>query len=405
MRIELAVLGACLIEEPEALKAVVRRVKPEHFALDSHRRIYAAILKLPEPNILLLLEALGRDTQNCGGAAYITDLTSGLPARLGSTVHEYIDRLIEQWRAREVKRISELMSLAEENSEQVIEMAVRHLEQLRHETNENNASSVLSDFASFATQSHAQMDWMVSGLIERGSNGFIAADPKTGKSFYAADLAISLATGSPTLDFSVPVPTKVALVSREDNPNLTAWRFRNLLQGKFLSTVQLQYLDQNLYVNTRAQTPSFMLDNDNEVRNLVSALRERRIEFLILDVLNVLHKSDENDNTQMAEVLRKAKRIQDDTGASLGIIHHFNKTDTGGRITRRLRGASAIAGFAEWIVGISMANEENGVRKMEFELKAGAAPDPIYFIMNSSEGTVRLKRVLMQEKGREGRAN
>ena len=141
-----------------------------------------------------------------------------------------------------------------------------------------------------------------------------------------------------------------------------------------------------------------MLDNDGEVRSLIAALRERRVEFVILDVLNVLHRSDENDNTQMAEVLRKAKRIQSETGAALGIIHHFNKSDASSRITRRLRGASAIAGFAEWVIGISMADEENGIRKMEFELKAGAPPDPIHFIMDGREGNVRVRRIAMQAR-------
>ena len=396
--IEVLVLGACLIEDPEALQTVLRRVRPEHFSLDSHQRIYRAIQRLKEPNIVLLLEELGNEALTCGGSAYICDLTSGLPARMGSTAHEYVDRLIENWRRAEIQRISCLMSIAENKADDVIQRAIEQLESLRNQDQEDNATSVLCDFASFATSQTAQMDWMVSHVIERGSNGFIAADPKTGKSFCAADLAISLATGSHWIDFGIPKPTRTAIVSREDNPALTAWRLRNLLAAKSLTPYQLGELETNLYVNTRAQTPSFMLDNDGEVRNLIAALRERKIEFCILDVLNVLHRADENDNSQMADVLRKAKRIQDETGAALGIIHHFNKSDAATRITRRLRGASAIAGFAEWVIGISMADEENGIRKMEFELKAGAAPDPIYFVMDGQEGSVRVKRITMQSR-------
>jgi len=233
--IELAVLGACLIEEPEAFKAVARRVRPEHFSLDSHRRIYEAILKLENPNILLLIEELDKSLPMMGGRAYIFSLTEGLPARLGSTVHEYIDRLIEQWRLGEVQRISALMSCAEGNADEAISRAMDQLESLRQIDHEDNASAVLCDFATFATANNKGMDWMVNNVIERGSNGFIAADPKTGKSFCAADLAISLATGSRWLDFGVPIPTRVAIVSREDNPALTAWRLRNLMNSKNLS--------------------------------------------------------------------------------------------------------------------------------------------------------------------------
>lgn len=396
--IEVLVLGACLIEDQEALKTVLRRVRPEHFSLDSHQRIYRAIQRLKEPNIVLLIEELGKEVLVCGGSAYICDLTSGLPARLGSTAHEYVDRLIENWRKAEVQRISALMSATETKADDVIQRAIEQLESLRNQDQEDNATAVLCDFPTFASSQMAKVDWMVSCVIERGSNGFIAADPKTGKSFCAADLAIGLATGSPWLDFGIPCPTRTAIVSREDNPALTAWRLRSLLSSKNLSPIQLNYLEQNLYVNTRRQTPSFMLDNEREVRNLIAALRERKIEFVILDVLNVLHRADENDNSQMAEVLRKASSIQDATGAGLGIIHHFNKSDASTRITRRLRGASAIAGFAEWVIGISMADEENGIRRMEFELKAGAAPDPVHFIIDGQESTARLKRITMQSR-------
>lgn len=395
-RTEVLVLAACLIEEPESTKAVLRRVRPEHFSLDSHRRIFQAIQGLSEPNIFFLLEALGNEVPSCGGAAYITDLTSGIPKRLGSTVHEYISRLLEQWRVREVKRISAWMEDSDGDSSEIIRCAQQQLSSLEDQKSEDNATSVFADFPSFVTDESAKMDWLLAPIIERGANGFIAADPKTGKSFCAADMVLSLATGSSWLDFSCPRPVRVGLVSREDNPALTSWRLRNLFNARQFNPVQLRYLSENLYINTRSQTPSFMLDNDCEMQDLIAALRERKIEFVLLDVLNVLHRADENDNTQMADVLRKAKKIQEKTGASLGIIHHFSKSETAKRITQRLRGASAIAGFAEWIIGLTMADEEAQVRRVEFELKAAAPPDPIYFSIAPDGNGIKLSRVAMQ---------
>ena len=69
-------------------------------------------------------------------------------------------------------------------------------------------------------------------MIQRGANGFFCAVPKGGKSWAATDMAISLALGCPWLGFNVPKPIKVAFVSREDAPELTSWRIRNLLAGK-----------------------------------------------------------------------------------------------------------------------------------------------------------------------------
>jgi hypothetical protein len=66
-------------------------------------------------------------------------------------------------------------------------------------------------------------------------------------------------------------------------------------------------------------------------------------------------------------------------------------------MTQRLRGASAIAGWAEWLIGISMADEETKVRRMDFELKAACPPDPIYFQIVSDTTSARLERTLRPE--------
>src|SRR6266571_7207282 len=103
---------------------------------------------------------------------------------------------------------------------------------------------------------------------------------------------------------------------------------------------------------------------------MITALKEREIKFVILDVLNVLHSADENDQTEMRKILDCAELIHRDTGSSVCICHHFSK-EKGGRLTHRMRGSSAIAGMAEFIVGLEFASQVEGetIRVMEFELK------------------------------------
>ena len=96
----------------------------------------------------------------------------------------------------------------------------------------------------------------------------------------------------------------------------------------------------------------------------------------------MLHAADENDNTQMRAILRQLTSIQSQTGAGIGVVHHFNKAETGG-LTQRMRGASSIAGWAEWLIGISMADDEMKIRRMEFELKASQPPDAVNYRIDS----------------------
>jgi RecA-family ATPase len=254
---------------------------------------------------------------------------------------------------------------------------------------ETNQNSILVAADQFVTATPVDTDWMVQGVIERGANGFFCAAPKGGKSWAAIDMCLSLALGVQWLGFAVPRPFRVALVSREDNPSLTGWRIRNLQSGK---TGDHSLLAQNFYVNTRSQSSEFLLDNPEQWQELVDALKERQIEFVVFDVFNVCHGADENDNTQMRAVLRQLSAIQTSVGCGIGVIHHYSKAETGSMV-QRLRGASAISGWAEWLIGISMADEEHKIRRMDFECKAACPPDPIYYrIQTALNGAIRLER-------------
>jgi hypothetical protein len=253
----------------------------------------------------------------------------------------------------------------------------------------------------FMNQAAEEIDWLVDHVIERRANGFICAEPKGGKSWVAVDLAMSIASGSPWLQgdsmgFAVPRPAKVALISREDTPGLTAWRMKHLFAGKTAEDEVRQCIGLNLYVNTRQQTPELMLDNAEQMAELLVALKDFGPEFVIFDVFNVLHAADENSNQEMRPVLRLLSKIHAEVGAGIGVVHHYNKGDNSASMTQRLRGSSAIAGWAEWLIGISMEDAETKTRKIEFELKAAAPPPPIYYVIEGDQQKSKLRQVLMQ---------
>jgi putative DNA primase/helicase len=181
--------------------------------------------------------------------------------------------------------------------------------------------SLLVDAPNFLSTLSPEIDWLVEGLIQRGANGFICAPPKVGKSWLAVDLALSLAMGLPWVGFEVRRPAKVALVSREDNPGLTRWRMDRLLTGKNRT---MEDLKGRLYVNSREQSPSFRLDQSELFTPMIAELKAVQPEFVILDVFNVLHGADENDNTEMRRVLEELNRMQREIGSAICVIHLFN---------------------------------------------------------------------------------
>lgn len=232
-----------------------------------------------------------------------------------------------------------------------------------------------------------EINWLVEGVIEDGANGAFSADPKAGKSFTAMDLAVAMVLGEPWLGFRVPRPIRVAFVAREDNPRLTSWRMQHLFRGR--STTRAGLIE-NLYVNSRQQSPQLLVDDDRQLNELLDALRIVKPEFAFFDVLNVLHTADENDNTEMRGVMRKFSAIQEEIKCGIGLIHHFGK-DAGRSMTKRLRGASSIAGWMEWLIGISMHDDKTKVRRMEFELKAAEPPPPVLYRIVSGGDSAHLQ--------------
>jgi len=247
------------------------------------------------------------------------------------------------------------------------------------------ADRLLIPASEFISDVTVEVDWLVEGVIERGANGFICGEPKASKSWVAVDLALAISAGRPWLEFAVPAAARVALISREDNPALTAWRVRHL------AAPSADIERGNLYVNTRRQSPEFKLDNPELWQAIVDSLIGRRIEFAIFDVFNVMHLADENDNTEMRAVLQKLTELQAAVGCGIGVVHHLNKGD--GSLTKRLRGASAIAGWAEWLIAVRMADEDTKVRHMQFELKAAESPDDLHYHIDTEEEGSRIRRV------------
>lgn len=395
---ERCILGSITVDD-KALPEIRKVLRPEDFFLESHQRIFARMEEMNDDgrpvDFVTLAEELAKrnEAETLGGIAYLASMTEGLPRRLNFVEYARIIRDLSL-RRRLHSAACRFATVTSEPCADVEDLMIQAESTLLGLCTEINKpftgnNSLLMDASDFVASAPERIDWLIEDVIERGANGFFVAVPKGGKSWAAIDMLISLALGCPWLEFRAPRAVRCALISREDNPSLTAWRLRHLFASKQYGSIDL--LRQNLYVNSRKQSPELMLDNPGQVAELISEFKKRQIEFAVFDVFNVLHASDENDNTQMRAVLRQLTRIQTQTGCSIGVVHHFNKADTGG-LTQRMRGASSIAGWAEWLIGITMADEETKTRRMEFELKAAQPPDPIYYRIDTDQACVRLAR-------------
>jgi len=311
-----------------------------------------------------------------GGAGYIASATDGI----SGTENELIEAVKCVRNKRQIRDLMlqaqntlDAASTAGANPDEITRQARQSLENIPSST--DSTRTLFMTASDFMESRRPEIDWIVKGVIQRGANGFIAGEPKAGKSYISADLAIALATGNSWLGFEIPQAVRVALISREDE---------NM---------------HNLWVNTREQSARFRLDDSASLSPMIEAVREHKAEVAIIDVMNILHGAEENDATEMRKVMDSLTHFHAETGADLCVLHHFNKA-LGGTLTRRLRGSSAIAGWAEYIIAVE--HEKPKPRIVSFEVKAAEPPAPLQVTIES-EGIIAFLNSFPAEIGNASR--
>lgn len=373
-----------------ASKEIARTAKVELFYSPDHALIFRTIQAMVAegqptdmPNLHQRLVAAG-DIEKAGGSAYISKLID----TTNDSLHWKSDLglLAELAMMRTLYHTSQSLANRSlqptDSAADICQGTIKFLQNLQTAfLGGAGGAQLLVTAEAFERMHTPDIEWLVDGIIQRGANGFIGSAPKVGKSWLVEDLAIALASGGPWLGAQTS-RCKVALISREDNPGLTRWRLRELAQGRGIS---LDSLSEWLWVNTREQSAVFALDEPATVTEMIRALKAVRPDLAIFDVLNVLHHAEENDNTEMRRILESLSVIQAEAGCAIAVCHHFNKMKEG-TLIERLRGSSAISGWAEWIVGIDRY-KDGDLRHAKFEIKAACAPDDLWFTITSEGGS------------------
>ncbi|MGF1637923.1 MAG: replicative DNA helicase [Cyclobacteriaceae bacterium] len=159
--LEEAVLGALMLEK-EALNVVIDILKPESFYRDSHKEIFSAILELfnkSEPIDILTVTAQLRkrgSLEFCGGAYYITELTSRVSSAANAEAHSRI--ITEMAIKRELISIAtRIHKEAYEDTSDVFDL-LNSTEQSIFEVSEINIRKNFSDMRSIMHQAISELE-------------------------------------------------------------------------------------------------------------------------------------------------------------------------------------------------------------------------------------------------------
>jgi hypothetical protein len=202
------------------------------------------------------------------------------------------------------------------------------------------------------------IEWLVDGLIPRGTSTLFAGWQGRGKSWLIADLAAEIAKGGGKWFGHLDAPAgRVLYVDNENAGNLISRRLQRLLPGKGVTADQLQL---GFFIRNRIK-----LTNSFHMQQLKQKIAEEKPTLVVIDSFASCHTLDENSSKDMRYFFDDLiAPIIDEYGCSFIFIDHENKGQVGVEMhgSKRLRGSGAKGDAADVLLSL---NEREGVLVLE----------------------------------------
>jgi len=233
----------------------------------------------------------------------------------------------------------------------------------------------------------APLPWLLRDLFLVGAAGILGGAPKTGKSFFALELAVAVASATAAADrFPVAAPGPVLLGAAEDPPAVVVQRLAALAAGR---GSPLAALPVAVIVEPGVRLP----DGLDRLTATVAALAPR---LLVLDPLIRLHRADENSAAEMAVVLDGLRGLARATGCAILLVHHTRKAPAGGVTGHGLRGSSDLHAFGDTNLYLRRLGPD-ATLELRIEHRAAPGPPPLRLRLHVDDGPPARARFLCDD--------
>lgn len=243
--------------------------------------------------------------------------------------------------------------------------------------------------------------WLVEGALTEGAVGFMAGEPKSFKSWCALDLALSVASGAPFLNyFRVVRPGPVLLIQEEDSAAMMKSRVQKIWSGKSVDKVTVEdgeVVWEPANENLGQYDPDVMayIQNGFVVSDpgwqewlddtLSRGMDGTPYRLVIVDTLMMVAGDIDTDRAQevTTKIFRPLKLLMRKHGCALMLVHHMRKSSdpkSQMRGGQRMLGSVANHAWAEDSLYFMRGSEMTGFVTVKFESKSG--PEGIYRMTN-----------------------
>jgi hypothetical protein len=184
-------------------------------------------------------------------------------------------------------------------------------------------------------QGFASLSWIVKGVLPQAEFGVLYGASGSGKTFFALDLAATIARGGEWR-------------GRKTNAGAVVYVAAEAQEGikKRLAAYDQQFGTAGNRPRIMPAAPNLLSAEDADAIVTSTNLRGGA-SLIVIDTMAASHTGDENSTKDMGIFIGLCKYISQHTGAMVLVVHHTGKDDTKG-----LRGSSAIYAAADVVIEV-----------------------------------------------------
>ena len=226
-------------------------------------------------------------------------------------------------------------------------------------------------------------DWIIEGLFSRGAIGMIYGPPGCGKSFLMSDLMLkSCLGGTWAFRHEIKKALNVAYCTKEA---FNSWGDRlkaALIKNNVEDLLNLHFFNSVPQLFNQEATEN-VFEFINQWKFSLAKGEQKPLDLLIIDTLHsACEGGDENDASDMREVLNSCHIIEQMLGCAIILVHHCGKTGV------TSRGSNALECGSDFVLKVVPSKEIKNESKLSYEkLKDVEKPDPIDFCIIKVEGS------------------
>lgn len=235
----------------------------------------------------------------------------------------------------------------------------------------------------------APLSWLVEGLFLDAGAGILGGAPKSCKSFFALELCVAVASGTPCAGrFRVLSKGPVVLLCAEDPTAVVTSRLASLARSRSLLLADLPL---QIIVEPQVRLPEGL-------GRLSATLARFQPRLLLLDPLIRLHRADENSASEMSVILDGLRGLARSSKTAVLLVHHARKA-AAGNAGAGLRGSSDLHAFGDTNLYLRRLTQGSAL-ELRIEHRAAAAPEPLRLQLEVDQGEEPAARFVMGEAER-----